>query len=642
MRSVILLAALSLGAAAASHAQTAQTSPLPPPTPEAQDIPFPGTLQIAVDATDLDRRILRVHETIPVTGGVPTTILFPKWLPGNHSPTGPVADMGGLTVTADGQRIGWMRDPVDDYAFHLTPPAKAAKIEIDFQYLSPVAADEGRVVVSPEMLRAQWTALSFYPAGYYVRRIPVQAEIHLPEGWGFGTGLEVASQKGPIVSFKTVPYDVLIDSPILAGRYFKRIDLDPGSPVPVTLDVAADRPELLEAKPEQIEAHKNLVQQAYKLYGAHHYDHYDFLLALSDRIGGIGLEHHRSSEDGVPDGYFIDWAGDAPNRDLLPHEYTHSWNGKYRRPADLWTPDYDRPMQGSLLWVYEGQTQYWGYVLAARSGLLTKEQALDAIALTAATYDNMPGRTWKSLEDTTNDPVVSMRRPQPWRSWRRSEDYYSEGELVWLDADTLIRKMSNGAKSLDDFAHAFFGINNGDFSELTYDFNEVVATLNGIVPYDWAGFLHTRLDSNSPHAPLDGISRGGYKLVYADQPTEYQRQGMMLRKNEDFTFSLGFAIASKDQTLASVLWDGPAFRAGLTVGAKLLAVNGIAYDKDRLKEAIREAQAKGAAPIELLLQKDDHFRTVKIDYHGGLRYPRIVRDVKEGETASLDEILSPK
>lgn len=639
MRPVLLFAALSLGAAASAYGQTAVTTPLPPPTPEAQDIPFPGTLQISVDATDLDRRILRVHETIPVSGGVPTTFLFPKWLPGNHSPTGPIADMGGLIVSADGQRLAWMRDPVDDYAFHVTPPAKAAKIEIDFQYLSPVQSDEGRVVVTPDMLRAEWTALSFYPAGYYVRRIPAQADIRLPEGWGFGTALEVAQQKGPLVAFKPVPYDVLIDSPILAGRNFKRVDLDPGAPAPVMLDLAADTAGALFATPEMIDAHKALVQQAYKLYGSRHYDHYDFLVTLSDHIGGIGLEHHRSSEDGVSADYFSDWSGAAPHRDLLPHEFTHSWNGKFRRPADLWTPDYDRPMQGSLLWVYEGQTQYWGYVLAARSGLLTKEQALDAIALTAATYDNTPGRTWKSLEDTTNDPVVSMRRPQPWRSWRRSEDYYSEGELVWLDADTLIREKSNGTKSLDDFARAFFGVRDGDYSELTYDFDAVVATLNGILPYDWGGFLHARIDGHAPNAPLDGISRGGYKLVYADQPSEFHRQAMSERKYEDFTFSLGLTLNSKDQTFSSVLWDGPAFRAGLTIGTKLLAVNGIAYDKDRLKQAIREAQGKDKPPIELLVQKDDHFRTIRLDYHSGLRYPRMIKD---SENPSLDQILAPK
>ena len=638
MRRAFVFAALSLGLSTLVSAQTPQTVPLPPSTPDAQDIPFPGTLQLSVDATDIERHIFRIHETVPVTGGVPMTLLFPKWLPGNHSPTGPISDMGGLILYADGQRLAWTRDPVDDCAFHVTPPATARKIEIEFQDLSAVQSDEGRINVTPEMLRAQWTNLSFYPAGYYVRQIPVQAELRLPENWSFGTALEVASQKGPVVSFKPVPYDVLLDSPVLAGRYFKKVDLDPGAAVPVMLDVAADRPELLDMRPEQIDAHKSLVQQAYKLYGAHHYDHYDFLFSVSDRLSGIGLEHHRSSEDGVPGAYFLDWDKDAPNRDLLPHEYTHSWNGKYRRPADLWTPDYDRPMQGSLLWVYEGQTQYWGYVLAARAGLWSKDLALDAIALTAATYDNTPGRAWKALQDTTNDPVVSMRRPQPWRSWRRSEDYYSEGQLVWLDADTLIREKTGGQKSLDDFAHAFFGVNDGAYGELTYDFDAVVATLNGIVPYDWASFLRTRLDGHGPGAPLDGIKRGGYKLVYTDSPTDYHRQVMSLRKYEDYSYSLGFQISTKDMALTAVLWDSPAFKAGLTVGTKLLAVNGIAYDKDRFKEVIREAKTL-KQPIELLVQNGDHFRIVKIDYHDGLRYPRLL---KEAETPSLDAILAPK
>ncbi len=638
MRRVFLSAALSLGLSTLASAQTPQTAPLPPYTPDAQDIPYPGTLLLSVDATDIERHIFRIHETVPVTGGVPMTLLFPKWLPGNHSPTGPISDMGGLILYADGQRLAWTRDPVDDYAFHVTPPVTARKIEIEFQDLSAVQSDEGRINVTPEMLRAQWTNLSFYPAGYYVRQIPIQAELRLPENWSFGTALEVASQKGPVVSFKPVSYDVLLDSPVLAGRYFKKVDLDPGSAVPVMLDVAADRPELLDMRPEQIDAHKSLVQQAYKLYGAHHYDHYDFLFSVSDRLSGIGLEHHRSSEDGVPGAYFLDWDKDAPNRDLLPHEYTHSWNGKYRRPADLWTPDYDRPMQGSLLWVYEGQTQYWGYVLAARAGLWSKDMALDAIALTAATYDNTPGRAWKALQDTTNDPVVSMRRPQPWRSWRRSEDYYSEGQLVWLDADTLIREKTGGQKSLDDFARAFFGVNDGAWGELTYDFDTVVATLNGIVPYDWAGFLRTRLDGHGPGAPLDGIKRGGYKLVYTDSPTDYHRQVMSLRKYEDFTYSLGFQISTKDMALTAVLWDSPAFKAGLTVGTKLLAVNGIAYDKDRFKEVIREAKTL-KQPIELLVQNGDHFRIVKIDYHDGLRYPHLL---KEAETPSLDAILAPR
>jgi predicted metalloprotease with PDZ domain len=610
---------------------------LPAATPAPQDLPYPGTIRLSVDATDLDHHIFRIHESIPVQGGQPLTLLLPQWIPGNHAPSGNIAEMGGLLVRADGQRLAWSRDTVDDFAFHIQPPGNARTVEVDFQFLSAVERDQGRVVMTPEMLSLQWIFMSLYPAGYYARQIPVAASVTLPEGWGFGTALEVAGRKDGQVDFKTVPYDVLVDSPMLAGRYFRQIELDPGAARPVTLDIAADRPELLEIKPEQIEAHKTLVRQADLLFASRHFDHYDFLLSVTERLGGIGLEHHRSSEDGVPPGYFTEWDKDSPSRDLLPHEYTHSWNGKYRRPADLWTPNYNVPMQDSLLWVYEGQTQYWGHVLAARSGLVGKDLALQSLALTAAAYDNMPGRAWKPLQDTTNDPIVARRRPQPWRSWRRSEDYYSEGALIWLDADTLIRERSGGQRSLDDFARAFFGVFDGSFTELTYGFDDLVKALNTVEPYDWAGFLRTRLDGNGA-APLDGLARGGYKLVYRENPTEFQRQQMALRRIEDFTYSLGFTLSSKDATMAAVQWDSPAFKAGLTVGTKLLAVNGIAYDKDRLKEAVKAA--KGGAPLALLVQNGDHYRTVAVDWRGGLRYPHLE---KQGEgAASLDAILTPR
>ena len=637
----LALAGGAFPAAAQSSAEPApltQPAPMPPVTPAPKDIAFPGVIQLSVDATDLDRHIFRVHEVIPVRGGEPLTLLFPEWIPGDHSPTGPLDELAGLTIFAGGQRVEWVRDPVNVYAFHLTPPAGAATLDIDFQNLSPVAENEGRIVVTPQMLNLEWNAVSLYPAGYFVRGIPVRAQVRLPDGWGFGSALEVASQTGGQVSFKTTPYDVLIDSPIFAGAYFKRVDLDPGAAVPVRLNIVADRPELLEIKPEQLAAHRALVQQASRLYGSHHYGHYDFLLSLTDQMGGVGLEHHQSSENGVRPEYFTDWDKGAPERDLLPHEYTHSWNGKFRRPADLWTADYNTPMRNSLLWVYEGQTQYWGYVLSARSGLWSKDQTLDLLALEAATYDHVPGRAWKALQDTTNDPIVAERRPAPWRAWQRSEDYYIEGVLVWLDADTLIRERSHGRRSLDDFAKAFFGVDNGDFSELTYGFDDVVAALNTVEPYDWAGFLRARLDGHGPGAPLDGLARGGYRLVYTDTPSDFQKQFEALRKSDDYSYSLGLA-AGEDGTLKSVLWDGPAFKAGLTVGAKLVAVNGTAYASDRLKAAITAAKTQ-PGPIELLVRSGDHYRTVRIDYHGGLRFPHLE---KTGTGAgSLDAILAAR
>jgi predicted metalloprotease with PDZ domain len=379
------------------------------------------------------------------------------------------------------------------------------------------------------------------------------------------------------------------------------------------------------------------VQQAYKLFGSHHYNHYDFLLSLSDSMSGIGLEHHQSSEDGTLAKYFKDWDMASASRDLLSHEYTHSWNGKFRRPADLWTPNFNVPMRDSLLWVYEGQTQYWGTVLASRAGLWTKQQGLDALAADAATFDNRVGRQWRPLEDTTNDPITTQRRPIPWRSWQRSEDYYGEGELIWMDADTLIRQKTGGQKSLDDFARAFFGIDDGSFVTVPYTFDDVVHALNAVLPYDWAGFLHARLNGIGP-APLDGLARGGYKLVYTDKPSDFTKSNDHDRKMTDLSYSIGFAI-DRMGMLIDVMWNGPAFNAGATVGAQIVAVNGMTYNADDLKDTITNAKTD-PAPIQLLLKRGDRYETIAINYHGGLRYPHLER--LPNTPALLDALLSPK
>jgi predicted metalloprotease with PDZ domain len=619
---------------------TAGPQPLPmsPEIAAPKDVPYKGVLRLAVDATDTERHIFRVHETIPVDGPGPITLLYPQWLPGYHAPTGRIDQLAGLVIKANGKRVDWSRDPIEGYAFHVDVPQGATALEIDFQSLSSVDGGQGRVVITPDMMDLQWNTVALYPAGYFTRQITIEPSVKLPRGWQFGTALETASGNAGLATFKPTTFETLVDSPMYAGRYFKRVDLDPDGPAPVHLNLIADRPELLDAKTDQIDAHRKLVSQAYKLYGAHHYDHYDFLLSLSNQMGGIGLEHHRSSENGTVPTYFTEWDKNADSRDLLAHEYTHSWNGKFRRPADLWTPNYNVAMRDSLLWVYEGQTQYWGYVLAARAGLLSKQQALDAIAATAAAYDHRRGREWRPLQDTTNDPFLANRRPLPWRSWQRSEDYYSEGELVWLDADTLIREMSQGQKSLDDFAHAFFGIDNGSYVPVTYSFDEVVKTLNGVQPHDWAKFLRTRLDSVGADAPLDGIARGGYKLVYTDVPSDYFRNGESRRRNTDLTYSLGIVLA-QDGRMTDVLWEGPAFKAGLTVGTQIIAVNGTAYDGDRLKDAIKAS--KGSTnPLELIVKNGDRFRTIRIDYHEGLNYPHLERNA--AVPPRLDAILAPR
>jgi len=617
---------------------SAETAPMTAAIAPPRDIAYPGIVRLAVDATDLRHGIFRVRETIPVPGPGPITLLYPQWLPGAHSPTGRIAMLAGLAITANGVALPWRRDPVEVHAFHVDVPTGVAALDLEFQFLSAVSTRQGRVMMTPDMLSLGWDAVALYPAGYFSRRIMFEPSVKLPDGFTLAGALEPVSTAGGVTTFKQTTFNTLVDSPLIAGRYFRRFDLDPGGPASVRLDVIADRPGELAATPGEIAAHVALVRQAARLFGSHHYDHYDFLLSLSDRMGEIGLEHHQSSEDGTIPNYFTDWEKTSPARDLLAHEYTHSWNGKFRRPADLWTANFNTPMRDSLLWVYEGQTQYWGYVLAARSGLMTKQQALDAIALTAATSDHRRGRAWKDLEDTTNDPIVVQGRPLVWSNWQRSEDYYSEGELIWLDADTLIRQLSGGKRSLDDFAKRFFGVDDGSLVTRTYTFEDVVNALGSVQPYDWASFLHARLEGHGPGAPLDGLTRGGYRLTYTDVESAYLKDAEAIDKEVNLSFSLGLTL-DKEGTVTDVIWDGPAFAAGLTVGTKIVAVNGEAYDADGLKDAIREGKTSNAT-LEFLVKDNDRFRPVRIDYHGGPRYPHLERT--DAAPARLDQILAPR
>jgi predicted metalloprotease with PDZ domain len=616
-----------------------ESAPATPPIEAPRDVPYAGTLKLTVDATDLDRKIWNVTTTMPVSKAGDFVFLYPQWVPGGHSPRNDLDKLAGLVVTANGKRIPWTRDVVSVNAFHVDVPAGATELQISYQFLTAVEAKVGRTEVTPEMLNLQWLQVTMYPAGYYTRQIPIDASVKLPDGWKLATALETAKTDGATTAFKTTTVETLVDSPIFAGKYFKSIDLDPNGPVPVRLNLVADSPELLEAKPEHIQIHKDLVQQAYKLYGSHHYDHYDFLVALSDKIGGIGLEHHRSSENRVVPKYFTEWDKSFVGRDLLSHEYTHSWNGKFRRGADLFTPNLNVPMRDSMMWVYEGQTQYWGNVLAARSGLLTKQQALDSLASTAAVYDNRRGRDWRPVQDTTNDPIIASRKPLSWLSWQRSEDYYSEGLLVWLDADTLIREKTGGKKSLDDFAKAFFGVDNGSYVPRTYTFEDVASTLNGVYAYDWTTFLKTRIQDVQEKAPLDGYARGGYKLVYTDTPTEFMKSAETKNKSTSLSYSLGLSVGS-DGVISDVQWGGPAFKAGLTQGLTVMAVNGDAFDADKLKSAVTAALKPENPLVELLLKDGGRYKMVKIDYRGGLRYPRLEKI--PGVPSRLDDILAPR
>jgi predicted metalloprotease with PDZ domain len=636
MATPICCAMFSFGAQAVVPGPSSIAPAVPIAAP--RDRAYPGEISLAVDASDLDRRIVRVHETLSGVGNG-TVLLYPKWLPGTHAPEGPIDRLAGLRITARGSKISWTRDPVDVYALRVHTVPGVESIDIDFDYLSPTSPKVGAMEISRDILLLEWNALILYPAGYFARQIPVEASLTLPVNWQFGSALEAASASGAQTKFKRVSLETMIDSPVYAGRYSARLDLDPGGAVPVHLDLFADRPELLAVNPQQLEAHRNLVQQAYKIFGSHHYAHYDFLYSLSDQIQQNGLEHHQSSEDGSVPEAFTEWNKAAYDRDLLPHEFTHSWNGKFRRPADLWTPNYNVPMQNSLLWVYEGQTQYWGQVLTARSGLWSKQQALDELAETAAYYDIESGRRWRPLQDTTNDEIINPRRPMSWRDWQRFEDYYSEGQLVWLDVDTLIRERSQGKRSLDDFARRFFGIDDGSFTTVTYTFEDLVRVLNEVEPYDWTGFLRERLDGIARPAPLEGLRRGGYKLVFTDMPSEILKVSDEFRKRVNLLFSIGVELDDKDGTVLQVLWDSPAFKAKLTESSVILAINGAAYDVDVLKDAIRSAKGT-QLPLELIVKTGDRFRVLALDYHDGLRYPHLERDASV--PARLDDILTPR
>jgi len=632
------LLAISQASASPGPAVMAPNTPIPAP----KDRPYAGDIHLAVDATDLERRIVHVHEVLSgVTAD--TILLYPKWLPGDHAPSGPISRFAGLKITSGGAPVSWTRDPVDIYAFRLHPGAAARSVDIEFDYLSPTSAKVGPMEISRDLLFLEWNALVLYPAGFFARQIPIEASVTLPAGWQFGSALETAATSGAQTSFKRTDLETLVDSPVYAGRYTARFDLDPGGIVPVHLDLFADRPEKLVVNPDQLQAHRVLVQQAYKLFGSHHFAHYDFLYSLSDQVVNQGLEHHQSSEDGTDPDSFIKWDEYASDRDLLPHEFSHSWNGKFRRPADLWTPNYNVPMQDSLLWVYEGQTQYWGQVLAARSGLWSAQQALDQMAYTAAYYQIETGRQWRPLEDTTNDEIINPRRPQSWPDWQRFEDYYEEGKLIWLEADTLIREQSGGKRSLDDFARGFFGINDGSVTPVTYTIGDVIKALNAVQPYDWASFLRQRVDSVNKAPPLEGLARGGYRLVYTDSPSAILAADDAEHKRVDLLFSIGLVIDDEDKThqgmLKKVAYNGAAFKAKLTEGGQILAVNGIAYESDVLKDAIRAAKVD-SQPIELIVRTGDRFRAARVDYHEGLRYPHLER--QGTGPALLDEILAPR
>lgn len=593
--------------------------------PESASHPH-DAIVLQVDATDVARGIFRVRETVPIERAGKMVLLYPKWLPGYHAPAGPIEKLGGLSVSINGKALSWERDPTDTYAFGVQIPEGVAKLDIEFQYLSPVTTQQGRVVTTPDMLALEWNTVALYPQGNAVRHIQVAPSVKLPDGWAFATTLEVA-EKVPgrdqeAIQFQPVSLERLIDSPLYAGSNFQRFSLDHSNPSTVSLNVFADRPAQIAMSADMLQAHRNLVQQADRLFGTRPFDRYEILLTLSNHLGGYGLEHRRSSENSVPADYLLNWERSmAEERLLVPHEYVHSWNGKFRRSIGLLTPHYNAPASDTLLWMYEGLTEYWGQVLAARSGLHTPQQSLDSLAVLAATAENRIGRRWRPLADTLHDPIIARNASLPWPNWQRGADYYPEGPLLWLDVDTKLRELSGDKRSLDDFARRFYSEATATAEPLGYDLGDIAAGLNAIQPHDWASLLQQRLTSHD--APLAGLERGGWRLVYRDVQSDFSAKVDARSGGADLSFSLGLSIGS-DAMVRDVQWGSPAFDAGLTIETKLIAVNGVAYDHDQLKRSVTAAKERGS-PIQLLALKADRYRTVDIAWRGGLRYPHLER-----------------
>jgi predicted metalloprotease with PDZ domain len=596
-------------------------------------------ITIVVDAREAPRKIFHAQMTIPAAPGT-LTLYYPKWIPGEHGPTGPIQDLAGLKFTANGQTLKWRRDLLDGWTIHVEVPDGISAVNASLDFISPVSQEEGIFTggasATDKMTVLSWNTVLLYPAGSTSDDLTYQASLHLPEGWKFGTPLPVASQSGTEIKFSPVSLTTLVDSPVIAGEYLRVVPLSENPPQ--EMDIAADSPEALDAAQVEFDHYKNLTVQAQKLFGAQHFRDYHFLYSLSNHVAHFGLEHHESNDSRSSERALIDADPRLLASGLLSHEYVHSWNGKYRRPADLTTPDYEQPMKDDLLWVYEGLTSYLGDVLSARSAIRTPDQFRDNLAFMAARLDHVPGRTWRNLQDTA-DGVPSMQgAPPQWESWRRTVDYYDEDVLNWLWVDTIIREQTHGQKSMDDFCHLFHGGQSGPPEVKTYTFDDVVNTLNQVTAYDWRGFWTERLTNHGPGAPLTGIERSGWKLVYDETPSELVKAYKRENKEINAEYSIGLLLEESGRIIDTV--EGMlAAKAGIGPGMKIVAVNGHRFSAQSLSDALRTG-TNSADPLELLVENTDYYKTYKLDYHGGEKYPHLVRE--ESKPDVLTEIITAR
>ena len=600
--------------------------------------PALGPIRLFVDASHSPQKILHAHLQIPVQAGQ-LTLYYPEWIPGEHMPDGPILNLAGLKFVAAGKPVSWRRDLLDGFTFHLDIPqgVNSLDVNLDFLLSAPATGYSAGASATANLDVLSWNQVVLYPQGYRARDLMVEPSLRLPAGWKFGTALPGAKQNGETIDFSPVSLDTLVDSPVIAGRYFRAIQLTPGQNPPHEMDIAADAPSDL-AMSAEMEAHfRQLVAEGGALFGSRHYRDYHFLVTLSDQVAQFGLEHHESSDDRIAERALIDDAQRTYFSDLIPHEFMHSWNGKYRRPEDLLSPDYHQPMKDDLLWVYEGLTEYLGEVLTSRSGFWSPDISREALAELTATYDNRPGRTWRPLQDTADSAEFLYDAGPDWSNWRRNTDFYQEGEMLWLDVDTTLRRLTGDKKSLNDFCRDFEGGPGGDPALKTYTFDDIVSALNAVAPYDWKSFLRTRLDDTAPKTPAEAVENSGWKIVYNDHPNDYDSIVGAARKRVSLTFSIGLT-AGDDGMVADVIYGGPAYKAGIGPGMKITAVNGTEFSAEELKNAIDGAKS-GAKPIQLIVSNGSDVETYSIDYHGGSRYPHLERDTSHPDY--LSEILHP-
>lgn len=593
------------------------------------------TVTLRVDASDAPRKIFHAQMSIPTTPGT-LTLYYPKWIPGEHGPTGPIQDLAGLKFTANGQILKWRRDLLDGWTVHVEVPGGASSVDASLDFISPVGRDgiyTGAASATDKMTVISWNTLLLYPAGWTSDELTYQASLRLPQGWKYGTPLPIASESGGEIKFQTASLTTLVDSPVIAGEYVRLVPLAENPHQ--EMDIAADSPAALDAPPEVLDHYRNLTDQAKKLFGAQHFRDYHFLYSLSDHVAHFGLEHHESNDSRSDERAMVDREKRLLASGLLSHEYVHSWNGKYRRPADLATPDYEKPMQTDLLWVYEGLTSYLGDVLSGRSALRTPEQVRDLVALIAARLDNLPGRTWRNLQDTADGVPAMQGAPSHWESWRRTVDYYDEEVLNWLWVDTIIRQQTKGKESMDDFCHLFHGGQSGPPEVKTYTFDDIVNTLNQVAPYDWRGFWTERLTSHGPGAPLGGIEASGWKLVYDETPSELFKAQEHDYEQVNSPYSIGL-LMREDGFVLDTIEGMPAAATGIGPGMKVVAVNGRRFSRDVLRDALH-AGKNNPEPLALLVENTEYYKTYKLDYHGGERFPHLVRD--ESKPDVLGEIL---